>query len=149
MYLAPRIFEFLGPVIGHVAEHGEGTTADHLLGSLPGILGILIGIFVFWKAESLAAMTFKALRPLSTLASTRYLIDEVYYLLIVAPLRNISSFLWRRVDDGLVAGSTNGLGYVTEATAEVARKLQTGQIVHYVFLMWFAVAVMLGMYLLP
>lgn len=148
-YLQHIFFEFLSPVLGHAAFHEESTAGAHAVGSLPGIIGLVIGISIFCWARSFAGKIYQLLRPLSSLVAARYLLDEVYHLLVVAPLNRLSGFLWRRADEGMVSASMNGVGYVTEATAEVARKIQSGHIAHYVFFMWFALVIMLGMYLLP
>jgi NADH-quinone oxidoreductase subunit L len=63
----------------------------------------------------------------------KWYVDEVYDAVIVRPIVGISRGLWRFVDNGLIDGTVNGIGYAARAFGWVGSRLQTGQLNTYAF----------------
>jgi NADH-quinone oxidoreductase subunit L len=63
----------------------------------------------------------------------KWYVDEVYHALIVRPIVAVSRGFSRFVDQGLIDGAVNGLGYTARAFGWVGSRLQTGQLNTYAF----------------
>jgi NADH-quinone oxidoreductase subunit L len=63
----------------------------------------------------------------------KWYVDEAYDAVIVRPIVGTSRALWRFVDQGLIDGVVNGVGYAARAFGWVGSRLQTGQLNTYAF----------------
>ncbi|MGH7577239.1 MAG: NADH-quinone oxidoreductase subunit L [Longimicrobiales bacterium] len=63
----------------------------------------------------------------------KWYVDELFDAVIVKPILVASRALWRFVDQGLIDGAVNGLGYASRALGWVGSRLQTGQVNTYAF----------------
>jgi NADH-quinone oxidoreductase subunit L len=96
----------------------------------------LIGIFFAWlfyvakpaMADSLAS-SFKLLY---TTLNNKYFVDEIYDATVVKPLVGGSRWvLWKGADAGLIDGSVNGVGTLSQKVGDALRRLQSGNIRSY------------------
>jgi NADH-quinone oxidoreductase subunit L len=72
----------------------------------------------------------------------KWYFDELYDRVLVQPLRKLSMFLWRVVDDGIIDATVNGVATSIAAVSQRVRHVQTGLVANY------ALAIVLGMILL-
>jgi NADH-quinone oxidoreductase subunit L len=63
----------------------------------------------------------------------RWYVDELYDAVVVRPIMGLSRGFARFVDQGLIDGAVNGVGYASRAFGWVGSRLQTGQINTYAF----------------
>ena len=123
-----HLLEFLEQYKGIVSVHDETIAAlNELIIELTAGLGALIAILMFGipALSRLFAGQFKSLSPFFESA---WRIDELYSAMIVQPISSFAAFLQRFFDRQVIAGLSNGLGAVVEATAELTRRTHTGRI---------------------
>jgi NADH-quinone oxidoreductase subunit L len=75
----------------------------------------------------------------------KWYVDEIYETLIVRPVVSISRALARFVDEFLVDGIVNGIGYASRAFGWVGSRLQTGQLNSYAFAVLAGVLLLLAL----
>jgi NADH-quinone oxidoreductase subunit L len=77
----------------------------------------------------------------------KYYIDELYDHVISRPLFWISvNLLNNGVERDVIDGIVNGTGASVEGSGEAARKIETGNIQHYVFVFLIGVVAVAGYY---
>ncbi|HKA33461.1 MAG TPA: NADH-quinone oxidoreductase subunit L, partial [Candidatus Binatia bacterium] len=63
----------------------------------------------------------------------KYYIDELYDLLFVRPFTAAANWLARAFDPGLIDGAVNGLAGLVRGISASGRRLQSGNVQHYLF----------------
>ncbi|MGH7467050.1 MAG: NADH-quinone oxidoreductase subunit L [Longimicrobiales bacterium] len=63
----------------------------------------------------------------------KWYVDEIYDALIVRPVLFISRLLWRFIDQGIIDGLVNAVGYLSRGFGWLGSRVQTGQLNTYVF----------------
>jgi NADH-quinone oxidoreductase subunit L len=131
-------------------EHDLERTELMLMGISSGvaIAGILIAVYFWLRNPGAAAAMASRLRPIHTLLYNKYYVDELYDMLLVQPIKQLSiKGLWRGADAILIDGAVNGVGTVVHTTSTALRRLQTGSIRTYAAAIFVGVVLMLGYYL--
>lgn len=129
-----------------LAHSASGGVIGYVMGSLPGLVGIVAATVVFLIAPSIREALRKMFWPAERLFSGKYFVDELYERAIVSPFRTISSMTSRVLNQTFVEGSGNALGGVTRAVGELACRITTGQVATYVLIMFAAVAVLFSLF---
>ncbi len=138
---------YLEAVLPRAHAHESLAPIDSLGASWIGVLGVLIGVFLYGPLASVPPAIAKAIPLLLRLLQGKYFIDEVYQTLIVRPLEGVSRVLWRGVDQGVIDGTVNGTAEVVEVSGELVRTMQTGDVRHYALYLFGAIATMVAVYL--
>jgi NADH-quinone oxidoreductase subunit L len=130
-----RLPELLQPVFRLPEAHFPHPGWLPLVATLAGVLGILIGWYLYLAMPELRASLARPLRPALRLFGAKYFFDRVYdgfvrHVVVAGSDR----LLWKRVDAGWIDGAVNGSGSLTRALAELLRPVQTGFVRHYVLL---------------
>ena len=84
----------------------------------------------------------RAIRPISTWAERKWLVDEFYHFIIVGPLRLVS-VIFASIDKLLIDGLVEGLGRFPRAIAAMIRPSQSGVLHAYALRMAGGVAIVL------
>jgi len=130
---------FLGPVFNpteHVAEHIATRSAEPILATI-SVLTALLGLFVaylffYYRKPGTAATFAQKFQPIYSLLNHKYWVDEIYGLVIVAPLLMVSRFvLGGLVEAGLVQGTSATLAGTTRGAGSIVRRMQSGNIRSY------------------
>ena len=125
-----------------------------------GTLGIFLAFVVYSFGWINPDRVMNALKPLHTFLQNKWYFDELYEatavngskafsrglawfdMHVVDGLVNLSaqlgvfvSFLIGKFDDSVVDGAVNGLASATTGSGSVLRRLQTGKLYHYVFVL--------------
>jgi NADH-quinone oxidoreductase subunit L len=104
---------------------------------------VLAVIFYLWKTGAPKAM---AKGPLWAFLYNKWYFDEIYDFIFVKGARAIGDIFWKTGDQKIIDGlGPNGFAAASRFTARQVRKLQTGFVYHYSFLMLIA-AVGFGAY---
>ncbi len=99
---------------------------------LIALLGIFLAYAIYSKKWLSAEKISRAFKPLYTLFSRKYFLDDLYENLIVKKLLNGGLFnLLQKIDTYGVDGTVNGLAATTSATGRATRRAQTGQLQMY------------------
>jgi NADH-quinone oxidoreductase subunit L len=139
--------EYLVTQLPRVLKHiSSGGVLEYVVGSLPGVAGVVAAVFLFMVAPSVRNVIRKFLWPAEKLFSGKYFVDELYSRLIVSPVKGISNITSRVVNQTFVEGSGTALGGVTRAVGELTCRLTTGQVATYVMIMFAAVAVLFSFF---
>jgi len=143
LLLQSALPEFLSPVLPRAHAHVPATVVEGIKGSWLGIVGVFLGLILYTKLQIVPRVIGSAFMPITKLFAGKWYFDELYAALIVRPLEGASQALWRIVDSAIIDGTVNGTGKIVDINGEWLRGTQTGQIRHYLLLMFFAAVVML------
>ena len=117
--------------IWHFAWHALATPPLYL-----ALAGILIAAWLYLWQPQLPAVIAARARPLYRILECKYGFDLFYQKVLVTMARSTGYILWTfidkiTIDRGMVHGSANAVGRI----ASVLRKIQTGLLYHYAFIM--------------
>ncbi len=125
---------FLEPVLGHPPIHVSGTVEALLMGSsiLAGVCGIGLAFYLYRLKPQLPTLLAERLSFVYRLLLNKYYIDELYIGAIVKPTLAFShGVLLRLVDLACIEGVVNGLPRAIGAFSQRLRRIQDGQVSHY------------------
>jgi NADH-quinone oxidoreductase subunit L len=129
-----RIGEFLAPVTGHSHLGHGGVLGEGSLMAIATILAVagasLAYVCYVWLPGLPMALS-RRLRGVYELLLDKYRVDELYDAIIVRPYVQVSTFLWRVVDQDLIDGFVNGLAGAVATNSNIWRQAQTGNVQHY------------------
>jgi NADH-quinone oxidoreductase subunit L len=129
--------QWLSPVIMHHPEAGDHSTEFMLMGIT--IAGVLISIGIAWSRyvkQNHIPVPDEAQRPvLANISYHKFYLDEIYDSIIRKPLDGLSTFFYKIVDNKIVDGIVNGLGWGTSEASKGLRLLQSGNVGFYIFMM--------------
>jgi NADH-quinone oxidoreductase subunit L len=128
------------------AWHGPSAMALHALQTAPfwlALSGVVAAWFVFLKQPSIADAAQRMAKPLHTLLENKYYMDWINENVIARATRALGMGLWKGGDTTLIDGAIiNGSARAVGALAGIGRRVQTGQ------LYWYAFVMMLGLFAL-
>ncbi|MFA4867636.1 MAG: NADH-quinone oxidoreductase subunit L [Pedobacter sp.] len=129
--------QWLSPVIKHVGEAPDHAT-EYMLMAV-SVIGVLISIGVAYnkyiKQNDIPVADEGKRSALVNLSYNKFYVDEIYDAIIRKPLDAISVFFYKIVDNKIVDGIVNGLGWTTNEASKGLRLLQTGNVGAYIFMM--------------
>jgi len=126
--------QFLTPVLGHPHVHVSGTVEGLLMGSsiLAGVCGIGLAYYMYRVKPHLPLMVSERLAFCHRVLLNKYYIDELYSALIVKPTLAFSrGVILRIIDVACIEGVVNGLPRAIGGFSEKVRRVQDGQVSHY------------------
>ena len=144
LYLDGALVEYLqGPLPPVSVQAHEGqSVGGHVLGSLPGIIGIGVALALFMYLTGIKDALRRVVWPLEKLFTGKYYVDEVLEGAVVKPVAGLSSIAYRSVDQAIIDGSGTALGSVTRAVGELTRRMTSGQVATYLLGMLIAVSIL-------
>ena len=125
---------FMEPILGHPHVQLSSYAESVLMGTsiLAGVCGILLAMYMYLTRPELPAVISKRFSTIYTLLLNKYYIDELYIGGIVEPTLSFSRrVLLRIVDLGIIENIVNGIPRGIGAFSRQIRKLQDGQVSHY------------------
>lgn len=136
IYVAPQY-----DVLKIMAEeyHGAFAAIGHAFVTLPfwmAISGIVLAWFAYMFLPSLPAVFFKRFRFVAKVLEWNYGFDHFNKVFIVKPYKVAAGFFYRFADAKIIDHSlVNGSGRGIVRLSNISRKLQSGYLYHYVFVM--------------
>ncbi len=137
-----RFEKFLEPVTGGGA-HEAVQTVTHASTSLEflmmgisvavALIGIAVAYLFYIKNPELPVRLANGMKGLYTLLYNKYFVDEFYNSVFVQGTKDFATFLWQKVDVGVVDAIVNGVASWVERSGGWIRKLQTGYVQTYAF----------------
>ncbi|WP_316791572.1 NADH-quinone oxidoreductase subunit L [Pedobacter frigoris] len=128
---------WLSPVIKHAAEAPDHATEYALMAV--SVVGVLISIAFAYakyiKKDHIPAPDEAERSFLANLSYNKFYFDEIYDTLFRKPLDAISGFFYKVVDNKIVDGIVNGLGWGTSEASKGLRLVQSGNVGFYIFMM--------------
>jgi NADH-quinone oxidoreductase subunit L len=141
------VHEFMRNVPG--TAHFEFSGAQTIVISLAvistavALLGALSAYMIYSRRRPRAESIGRMVPGLHTLLYRKYYVDEIVDYGIVAVTKVIGFILWA-IDAKIVDGLVNLLGWIVRSLSSVTRRVQTGQVQNYVFIMALGAVVSVG-----
>ena len=139
-YLTP-VFRSAVSTSAHQLSH----STEYLLMAIVISLTILVIAFAyvrFIKTRRVPAEDGK-LTGVGKLLYHKYYVDEIYDQLIVQPLLKLSRFSDRVIETLAIDGIVNSIGQTITGASQIFRRIQTGGIGFYIFVMVISIVVLL------
>ncbi|MBP9890439.1 MAG: NADH-quinone oxidoreductase subunit L [Planctomycetes bacterium] len=140
--------------VEHTAESIGKEWVNMLISSVVAIGVSIFAFSIYSKPAGVERMHKLVADPKSALAVpyrvllNKYYVDEIYTLAIVRPLQLLSDVLFVIVDVILIdLVMVNGSGLLVEVSSKVARRVQTGNVRHYLFAFAIGMVVLLALFL--
>ncbi|WP_316840764.1 NADH-quinone oxidoreductase subunit L [Pedobacter gandavensis] len=128
---------WLAPVIKHTAEAPDHAT-EYMLMAV-SVIGVLVAIgfaYVKYVKQNHIPVPDEGKRSaLANLSYHKFYIDEIYDLIIRRPLDAFSTFFYKIIDNKIVDGIVNGLGWGTSEASKGLRLVQSGNVGFYLLMM--------------
>ncbi len=143
---------FLSPVFHHaheISKMEEASVSVWLEGALMTLslivagLGILIAYKFYIKNPELPKRLGEKFAGLYKLLFNKYYVDEIYQMVVVKPLYNLSEILSIAVDQAVIDGSVNGTGRSLMGVGGVLRRTTTGYVQFYGLVMFLGAVILL------
>jgi len=145
------IGEFLSPVFAKSAPHLHVSHLEHsteyaLMGTVVGltIVLIIVAYVTYVGKNTVPAEEGVETNGLHKLVYRKYYIDELYHAVIVKPLYWISSVVESWIERSGIDGIVNLFGTTVVGGSKISRRLQTGNIGFYIFIMVVSIIVLLA-----
>jgi NADH-quinone oxidoreductase subunit L len=130
--------------------HGPGAFALHGLQALPfwlAIGGLAVAWFLYLKQPELPERIASGARGLYRLLANKYYLDDINQALFAGGARRIGGLLWRVGDVAIIDGFfVNGSARVVGWFSGVIRRVQSGFVYHYAFMMIIGVFLLLTLW---
>jgi NADH-quinone oxidoreductase subunit L len=137
--------ETVAPVVGAVhAEHAP-----------PEFLGLAIGLalaglglawLLYGRLPGLPAILAWRLGAVYRVVRDKFLIDELYGVLVVRPLLAVAELCGRLLDPRVIDGAAGGVAVLVGSTAGLWRRVQTGNVQHYALSFLVGALILVGWY---
>jgi NADH-quinone oxidoreductase subunit L len=103
---------------------------------IAGISGITLAVVFYILIPATAALLTAWLPWLHQLLLRKWLVDELYSMLLLQPLRCIAQFCAKIIDPRVIdAGGPGAMVVITRTLAGIVSRAQTGYLYHYAFVM--------------
>jgi len=136
---------WLSPVVAQHELSLDHTTEYALMG-VSVLAALAATIYAYSKYVKGAHVPVADEAPRSALAKLSYnkfYLDEIYEFLVTKPLDALSKFFYKIIDNKIIDGIVNGLGWGTSETSKGIRLLQSGNVGFYIFMMVFGIIALL------
>jgi NADH-quinone oxidoreductase subunit L len=155
-------------VFYHHPHHVEPNSILMLLSTVIAVSGIALAYLIYYKGTLSPDTIREKFKPIHKVLFNKYYVDEFYNMTIVNPILRLSDklfkFDWGVIDwlvngvgkftvflsdtkewfdTHIVDGAVNGIGYTIKAIGSAGRKIQTGQLQNYAFVIFFAIVIIL------
>jgi NADH-quinone oxidoreductase subunit L len=117
----------------HQAPFGGGEAFWAAVSFLVATAVITATAYILMKRRYVPADQAVPPRGFGRVLYNKWYVDEAYDFTIVRPILAVSRGFWRFIDQGLIDGTVNGIGYAARAFGWVGSRLQTGQLNTYAF----------------
>ena len=102
--------------------------------SILAIISYFSGVALF-KKHMFVKDIISGFKPIEKILANKYYVDELYAIIIVNPIKSISSFCANFIDKFIIDGAVNGLGSQVKRIGNGLRSIQTGDIQSYALMM--------------
>ena len=156
-------------VYHHEVHHLEPSFILMIVATLVALSGIYLAYVIYYKGTISAERLKNRFSSIHKLLYNKYYFDELYNAIIIRPLFKLADFLFKKFDQGvidwlvnaagnftmflswfwelfdtyIVDGAVNGLGYVVRGTGAGIRRVQTGQLQNYAFIIFFGIVLII------
>jgi NADH-quinone oxidoreductase subunit L len=130
--------------------HGPGAFALHGLQTAPfwlAVAGLVVAWFLYLKRPELPGRIAHSAKGLYRLLANKYYLDDINQAVFAGGARRLGGVLWRVGDVAIIDGFfVNGPARVVGWFSGVIRRVQSGFVYHYAFMMIIGVFVLLTLW---
>ncbi len=142
--------DFLAPLFPHV-DHGAASHALEIglmvFSVVVALAGIRLAYSLYVKNTAIPDRLARSFKGTYTLLLNKYKVDEVYnYIFVDGLVHRFAKFLYTITDVKIIDGTVNGIARLIGRTSAGSRKVQTGFVQEYAFVMGLGLVVLLGLY---
>ncbi len=143
--------DFLAPLFPH-AEHAaaESVSIERWLmvfSVLVALAGIRMAYSLYVKNASLPDRIADRFKGAYSLLLNKYRVDEIYnYIFVDGLVHRVARVLYTIGDVKIIDGFINWLAGAIDSTSQGGKKIQTGYVQQYAFIMGLGLVVMVGLY---
>ncbi len=138
-----------GHEVAHHVEHEGGAGALIVISVLVGLAGIGLAYLMYIKRTPDPVAMAQRFRPIYLVLYNRYWVDELYFALFINPTVGISRHvLWKIVDVLIIDGIVNGVARLCSLIGAGVRKIQTGYVPDYAWVVLVGVILVCGLKIL-
>ncbi|MCP5362059.1 MAG: NADH-quinone oxidoreductase subunit L [Hyphomicrobiales bacterium] len=113
-----------------------------------GMFGLALAWLCYIQFTSIPKRAARNLALLYHAMLNKWYFDELYDVIFVRPARGLGSFLWQFGDVRLIDGlGPNGFAAVSQGVGAIFRRVQSGFVYHYAFVMILAITGLLSWFL--
>ena len=132
-----------------IAQHElnlDHNTEYLLMGTsvLVAVIALLYAYSRYVKGARIPVLDSENRPALAKVSYNKFYFDEIYDFIITKPLDGLSKFFYRVIDNKLIDGIVNGLGWSTNEASKGIRLIQSGNIGFYIFMMVFGIVALLA-----
>ena len=149
---------FLDPVFALTSTPENALNADQISHTLErvlaaisvagALLGLLLAYVFYYRKPGTAASLARRAKPLYSLLGHKYWVDELYAMVITAPLLMLSRILLGGVvEGGIIQGSADATVLSSRGLGTLVRRMQSGNIRSYAGWLSFGAAVVIAIVL--
>ena len=126
---------FLEPAVGPFRPVVEASARSLSITALiASILGAAFAYIFYLRLPGIPMLLAWRLKDFYNVLLNKYYIDQLYDFIVTRPLFWISdTVLNRTIDSEVIDGTAVGAGLTVQASGQVARRIETGNVQHYVF----------------
>jgi NADH-quinone oxidoreductase subunit L len=130
LFNVPKILSSMPGLTPEIEVPNEATLMGVSIAA--GLIGIALSYYMYVVNTELPSKITSALGGVYTLVYNKYFVDEAYDAAIVDPLiEGSSAVLWKGVDQGVIDGIVNNVGYQSKGIGEILKRIQSGNIRSY------------------
>ena len=129
--------------VGHAVEVSFGEELPHIAITIVGTLAMIIFAYSRFVSKGNVPVAEADMNGFQRLVYHKFYVDELYNSLVTKPLDAASGFAYRFFEVKGVDGLVNGVGSSTLFLGGILRKMQTGSLGFYLFVMVLGMAAMI------
>jgi NADH-quinone oxidoreductase subunit L len=149
LFGSPWLHQFLSPVLAttSIPEHSLSHSTELMLMGIIVVLTIIVIAIAYSKFVKKEQVPIQEgqLGTIHRLLYHKYYVDEIYDTLIVKPVHWLGDVLHSTIEKLAIDRLVNAVGEFIVTGSKVLRKLQTGSIGFYIFIMVIGIVVMLAL----
>ncbi len=111
---------------------------------LAAIVAILLAYSKYVKKADIPVADEAPRTALEKLSYNKFYLDEIYDTIIRKPLDTFSNFFYKIIDNKVIDGLVNGLGWTTNEGSKSLRLLQSGNVGYYIIMMVVGIVALLA-----
>jgi len=138
MHGGHRLSEFLNPVFANsnaiLAKHEIPHQTEYLLTGVSTILILIVSVWAWNKFKKYQAEATPE-TGFAKVLENKWYVDELYYAVIVRPLKSLSRFFNNVIERSGIDALVNGVGKGVNYGSRQIRLLQSGQVGAYILMM--------------
>ena len=148
------IERFLSPIMFDPGGHGQELGGQGLfitlmiLSVVAALAGWYLAYHIYVKNPFQATRWAERYSGAYRLFLNKWYVDELYDRIFVRSTVRLSKWLWEKIDVHVIDRTVNGVGQITQGTAQFLRLIQNGQIQHYALMMMLGMFLIISLYLI-